>query len=90
MKTTMISVTDAARNFADCINRARYQKAAFTLLKNGTPVAQILPVEEKTFTGRDFAKILARVRLSREDEESWQRDLRAARKRIQAPADKWR
>lgn len=42
----MISVTEAARNFADCINRVRYQKASFVLHKNGVAVAQIVPAEE--------------------------------------------
>ena len=28
-----ISVTEAARNFADCVNRAHYQNVTFVLLK---------------------------------------------------------
>ena len=43
MKTTPISVTEAARNFADCVNRVRYQNMTFVLLKNGTPVARLVP-----------------------------------------------
>lgn len=43
MKPISITVTEAARNFADCINRARYQGATFILLKNGIPVARIVP-----------------------------------------------
>ena len=35
MKRTTITVTEAARNFADCINRAHYQNTSFVLLKNG-------------------------------------------------------
>jgi predicted nucleic acid-binding protein len=42
-----ITVTQAARNFADCINRARYQEVTFVLLKNRTAVAQIVPSSEK-------------------------------------------
>ena len=38
MKKTNISVTEAARNFADCVNRAHYQNVTFVLLKNGEPV----------------------------------------------------
>jgi prevent-host-death family protein len=43
MRTVSISVTEAARNFADCINRVRYQGATFVLHKNGMPVARIVP-----------------------------------------------
>jgi hypothetical protein len=39
MRKRTISVTDAARNFADCINRVHYQNVTFVLLKNGSPVA---------------------------------------------------
>lgn len=45
MRTISISVTDASRNFADCVNRARYQGTTFLLHKNGVAVARIAPVE---------------------------------------------
>jgi len=90
MDKVTISVTEAARNFADCINRAHYQDVTFVLLKNGSPVAQIIPDKEKSCSGRDLAEILSRVRLSPGEAESWQRDLRAARKSLNAPVDKWR
>lgn len=45
MKDTVISVTQAARRFADCVNRVHYQGASFLLEKNGVPVARIVPVE---------------------------------------------
>jgi prevent-host-death family protein len=45
VKEVPISVTEAARNFADCVNRVRYQGASFLLEKNGVPVARIVPVE---------------------------------------------
>lgn len=45
MRTVSISVTEASRNFADCVNRVRYQGATFVLQKNGVPVARIVPIE---------------------------------------------
>jgi antitoxin (DNA-binding transcriptional repressor) of toxin-antitoxin stability system len=36
-------VTDAARNFSECVNRARYQGVTFILHRNGVPVARIVP-----------------------------------------------
>ena len=58
MKTTAISVTEAARNFADCVNRAHYQNVTFVLLRNGSPVARLVPDDEKVCSGRDLALAL--------------------------------
>jgi len=90
VKKTTISVTEAARNFADCVNRAHYQNVTFVLLKNGVPVARLVPDNEKVCNGRDLAEALGRTELSREDARAWHRDLQAARKALKAPADKWR
>jgi len=43
MRSVSISVTEASRNFADCVNRARYQGTTFILHKNGVAVARIVP-----------------------------------------------
>jgi antitoxin (DNA-binding transcriptional repressor) of toxin-antitoxin stability system len=43
MAVVSISVTEAARSFSDCINRARYQGITFILRKNGVAVARIVP-----------------------------------------------
>ena len=90
MKTTTISVTEAARNFADCVNRAHYQDVTFVLIKNGSPVARLVPDTEKVCTGRDLAEALATVDLQETEARAWHRDLQAARKKLKAPADKWR
>jgi prevent-host-death family protein len=82
MKTTSISVTDAARNFADCVNRVRYQNMSFVLLKNGTPVARLVPEKKKVCTGRDLARALRRVDLSTEEAVAWSRDMKKARKAL--------
>ena len=90
MPTTTISVTDAARNFADCVNRAHYQNVTFVLLKNGSPVARLVPDNGKVCSGSDLAETLATVELSEKEAAAWYRDLKAARKTLKNPADKWR
>jgi antitoxin (DNA-binding transcriptional repressor) of toxin-antitoxin stability system len=90
MKTTTISVTEAARNFADCVNRAHYQNVTFVLLKNGSPVARLVPDGEKVFLAGDLAKALSKVELSADEAKAWSRDLRKARKALKPQADKWR
>ncbi|HVC91817.1 MAG TPA: hypothetical protein VND66_14475 [Acidobacteriaceae bacterium] len=90
MRKTAISVTEAARNFADCVNRVRYQNVTFVLLRNGSPVARLAPDHEKTCTGRMLAEALAKVKLPDEEARTWRRDLRTARKTLKPPADKWK
>ncbi len=90
MKTTVISVTEAARNFAECVNRVRYQNVSFVLVKNGTPVARIVPEQRKRCTGPELAKALKKVDLSESEARAWHRDLVAARKALKPPKDKWR
>lgn len=89
MKETTITVTEAARNFADCVNRAHYRNTTFVLLKNGKPFARLEPDDEKRCTGRELAEALAKVELSAEEARGWHRDLRKARKTVKTPADKW-
>jgi prevent-host-death family protein len=90
MKETTISVTEAARNFADCVNRVHYQNVTYVLLKNGSPVARLVPEKEKICTGRDLAEALAKTRLSEDEAEAWRGDIKKARKTLKAPVDKWR
>ena len=89
MKKAAITVTQAARNFADCVNRAHYQNVSFVLLKNGKPFARLIPENEKVCTGRDLADALGKAQLSPEEARAWQKDLAAARKKLRAPRDKW-
>lgn len=89
MKETTITVTEAARNFADCINRAHYQNTSFVLLKNGRPFARIEPERGKRCTGRDLAEALASAELSVDEARAWQADLQSARKGLPAPTDPW-
>ena len=89
MKKLAISVTEAARNFADCINRVHYQNTSFVLLKNGKPLARIVPESEKVCTGGELAEALAKVELSSADARAWHQDLVAARKMLKSPEDKW-
>jgi antitoxin (DNA-binding transcriptional repressor) of toxin-antitoxin stability system len=86
MSTKAISVTEAARNFADCVNRAHYQGTTFVLHKNGVPVARLVPEERKPRTGREIAAALRvalkDVHLSEEEATAWLHDLEEARKTV--------
>jgi prevent-host-death family protein len=89
MSTETISVTEAARNFSDCVNRVRYQGTTFVLHKNGVPVARIVPEEQKTCTALELAAALEKVSLSPEESAAWRRDLHEARKSLISQMDRW-
>lgn len=88
MKKKAISVTEAARNFAECVNRAHYENVQYLLLRNGKPLASLVP--ERVCTGRDLAEALEGFDLPAVEGRSWVKDLRCARKILKAPKDKWR
>jgi prevent-host-death family protein len=89
-----ISVTEASRNFADCVNRARYQGASFLLLKSGEPVARIVPAESQPQKGRELAAALLKasegVHVGEEEATSWLHDLEQARGSLQPQGRPWR
>ena len=89
MHRKTITVTEAARNFADCVNRVHYQNMTFVLLKNGSPFARLAPEKDKTCLGRDLAKVLAKSRLPAAEARAWHRDLERARKKLPTPHNKW-
>ena len=89
MKKTAITVTEAARNFADCVNRAHYQNISFVLLKNGKAVARLVPEHERVCTGRDLAEAMGKIELSAKEARAWHKDLLSARRKLTAPRDKW-
>ena len=48
------------------------------LLKGGSPVARIVPDEEKVCTGADLNKAVTGARLAREEAASWSHECRIA------------
>lgn len=89
MKEEMISVTDAARNFADCVNRVHYQGASFVLLKNGKAMAKLVPVEKRAIKGRELAEVIRKTQLTSEEAKSWKDDIKTGHKHLIPPSDKW-
>lgn len=90
MKKTAITVTEAARNFAHCVNQVHYQNRSFVLVKNGKPLARLVPEGEKICTGKELAEALAHVELSTIEAVAWGKNLTKTRKALKTPGDKWR
>lgn len=89
MSETVITVTEAARNFADCVNRAHYRNETFVLLKNGVPFARLVPEGERVCRGKQLAAALTGMALGSAEARAWSRELKAARATLKAPGDKW-
>lgn len=91
MESTL-TVTDAARNFSDVINRVVYRGDTAILTRNGKPVARIIPERPKV-TGRELAKIWAkRERMPKEEAEAFARDIEEGRRlynKPEVPRDPW-
>lgn len=91
MKLVPISVTEAARNFADCVNRVRYQQTTFVLLKNGKAVGRIVPAEPRPKRGRELAAALREalkdVNVAPNEAKAWLHDLDDRGDRL--PGSKW-
>ena len=78
MKHT-ISVTEAARNFADIVSRVFYRGEQFVLERGGRPVARLIPVPRGGRLG-DLPGLLEAVpRLSVAEAEALGRDMNEAR-----------
>ena len=94
MDPVSISVTEASRNFADCVNRARYQGTSFILFKSGVPVARIEPAESLPPKGQElaaaFQKAVEGVHVGEEEATSWLHDLEQARGSLQPQGRPWR
>jgi antitoxin (DNA-binding transcriptional repressor) of toxin-antitoxin stability system len=88
--TRTLSVTEAARRFADVVSRAFYRHETTILMKNGVPVAYVAPMAP---TGVPAAELAHRwpllPRLSAAEADAFAADLAVARAGMALPADPW-
>lgn len=71
-----VTVTAAARNFADIVNRAFYRNETTVLVKNGVPVAHVAPVSPAGSSAREaLARWRLVPRLGRKEAEALARDI---------------
>jgi prevent-host-death family protein len=70
--TTLVTATEAARNFARLLDRAQHDGASFTIERHGRPVAEIRPPRP----ARTVGDLRALLREGAPDPD-WERDLHA-------------
>ena len=83
MKELTISVTVAARRFADCINRVHHKGTSFILHKNGVPVARIVPVG--SIPGADLEQFAVALREVREEADLEKGEAAAMSREVEEP-----
>ena len=84
----ILSVTEAARNFSDLINRAFYKGESSLLLRSGQPVASLVPVTPEAITGSELADIWGSLpHLSQEEAEEFGKDIDDAREAANQPPE---
>ena len=85
-----MTVTEAARHFADLVNRTYYRGESTVLIRSGEPVAMMVPVGGASVTGRDW---LSRWRsiphLEVEDADDFASSVESARENLAPPVSSW-
>ena len=85
----MVSGSNAVQLVGD--QRPRFSRLAAKFFSEyGEPFARLVPDIERVCVGRDLAEALTKTNLPESEARAWHRDLKAARRALKAPADKWR
>lgn len=89
MSEKTMTVTEAARNFSRIIRRAE-RRVSTLLVKNGKPIARVIPVESNPQTTHSFAAAWPKMRhLTPAEAESFAEDLEADRKSLPPLVSPW-
>jgi antitoxin (DNA-binding transcriptional repressor) of toxin-antitoxin stability system len=60
--SSSVTATEAARRFSELLNRVRYERETFVILRGGEAVGQLGPVESRSGTTfRDLIAALDRI-----------------------------
>jgi antitoxin (DNA-binding transcriptional repressor) of toxin-antitoxin stability system len=82
-----ISVTEAARNFSDVINRVYYQRQSFLLTRGGTVVAQLSALHPPLTGAELLRRWSQRPRLEADDAAAWAQELADSKSAIEPPRE---
>jgi prevent-host-death family protein len=90
MADRTISVTEAARNFSDLVNRVHYTGESATLVRNGVPVARMVPAGPPVCPAARLAEAWPGLpHLTPADARAYAADLVRARGTLPPPRDPW-
>ena len=85
-----ISVTSAARNLSELLNRVAYQGPSFELKRGGKSIAQLVPVgPAKKVKVSDLNNLFARLPGLEKDADAFVRDIDEIRRGLPPEKDSW-
>lgn len=87
MKT--LTVTEAAKNFADCLNRVYHHHESYELVKNGVAYAPLVPVNETSCNTHELADDVDEAELSADDRRALASAVRKGRKLLKPLKNPW-
>jgi len=89
-KPRPLTVTEAARNFSDLLNRVFYRGESAILIRNGIPVARVVPAEPPSVPARELAERWAALpHLTRSDADRLAEQLDEARRALPPALPRW-
>jgi prevent-host-death family protein len=89
---TSLTVTEAARNFSDVVNKVFYRGESMELTRGGKVVARLIPASEaEAPTGREVSKAWKIIpHLSPKEADAFAEDLESGRASLnQIPVSRW-
>jgi len=90
MSETAISVADAAKDFMRVIERVEKRQESAVLVRDGQPVARLVPFCKPAATGEELAERWSRLdRLPSEEAAAFAEDLEKARQSLPALKSAW-
>lgn len=90
MSEREMTVTDAARHFADLVNRTYYKGESTILIRSGEPVARMIPIGGSSVLGSDFAsKWSEMTHMDPDDADDFAESIETSRKNLKMPAPAW-
>jgi antitoxin (DNA-binding transcriptional repressor) of toxin-antitoxin stability system len=85
-----ISVTAAARNLSELLNRVAYQGSSFELIRGGKSIARLVPAgPAKRVKVSDLNRLFARFPCLDEDADAFARDVEEIRRNLPLETDPW-
>lgn len=85
-----ISVTAAARNLSELLNRVAYQGSSFELIRGGKSIARLVPAgPTKRLQVADLNRLFAGLPRLGDDAEIFARDIDEIRRNLPLEKDPW-
>jgi antitoxin (DNA-binding transcriptional repressor) of toxin-antitoxin stability system len=84
-----LSVAEASKKLGECVERVYCQQETFELVKNGVPLAHLVPINGNGCTPHELAADLAKADLPEADRRALRSAIRKGRKHFKPLKNPW-